>query len=123
MNILVTILIVVLGLVQLIMAIYLVIPFVLLVLHVFSRKGKKMLQKKYKVVNDKEFDFAAIITAHQDTRLIPPLIDSFVKQNYKNFVVYVVADDCDIAAIRWRLRSARIGRTSRWKRSASASCR
>jgi hypothetical protein len=54
-----------------------------------------LLGKKYLVTQDKDFDFAAIVTAHQDTRFIKPFIDSFVKQTYNNFIVYVVADDCE----------------------------
>ncbi len=50
---------------------------------------------------DKDFDFAAVITAHQDTRFIAPLVDSFLKQQYSNFVVYVVADDCDISDLNF----------------------
>jgi cellulose synthase/poly-beta-1,6-N-acetylglucosamine synthase-like glycosyltransferase len=46
---------------------------------------------------DGETSFAAIVTAHRDTRFIPPLVDSFCKQTYQHFIVYVVADDCDVS--------------------------
>ncbi len=61
--------------------------------------SRKLLDKRYPKQTGKEFDFAAIITAHQDIKLIPPLVDSFLKQDYKNFIVYVVADDCDISGL------------------------
>ena len=82
-----------------ILAIYLLIPFFLLLLH--GILGKRRLENRYPVVKDKEYDFAAIITAHQDTRLIPPLVDSFCHQTYSRFVVYVVADDCDISDLHF----------------------
>jgi cellulose synthase/poly-beta-1,6-N-acetylglucosamine synthase-like glycosyltransferase len=85
---------------QLILGIYLIIPFVLLVIHSLNRSGKRMLEKKYPVVKDRNFDFAAIVTAHRDTRFIPPLVDSFCKQSYRNFILYVVADDCDISGLQ-----------------------
>src|SRR5437868_2525093 len=85
---------------QFILGIYLIIPFVLLVIHSLNRSGKKMLEKKYPVVKDRDFDFAAIVTAHRDTRFIPPLVDSFCKQSYRNFILYVVADDCDISGLQ-----------------------
>jgi len=86
---------------QIILAIYLLIPFFLLLFHVFRIRSKRRLERKYPVVNDKEYDFAAIITAHQDTRFIPPLVDSFLHQSYQRFVVYVVADDCDISHLHF----------------------
>jgi len=95
------ILMVFLGAVQVLLAIYLLLPLLFLLLHLFLAKGKRMLQKKYPVVNDREYDFAAIITAHQDTRFIPPLVDSFCRQTWSNFVVYVVADDCDISGLHF----------------------
>jgi cellulose synthase/poly-beta-1,6-N-acetylglucosamine synthase-like glycosyltransferase len=54
------------------------------------------LKKKFSYSKEgKQFEFAAIITAHQDARFIAPFADSFIKQRYPNFKVYVVADDCD----------------------------
>lgn len=49
-----------------------------------------------------ETDFAAIVTVHQDTRFIPPLVDSFLKQNYRNFTLYIVADDCKNAELSYQ---------------------
>ena len=78
-----------------IVALYFLVPVLLFILHyvlgVFLKKRKKIT---YEMVTGKQFDFAAIITAHQDFKCVPPLIDSFIKQRYENFVVYVVADDC-----------------------------
>lgn len=79
------------------LALYFLLPVTLFLLHWLVGNKKNFLYSKYPVVNDKNFDFAAIITAHQDARFIAPLVDSFLKQTYGNFVVYVVADDCDIA--------------------------
>jgi cellulose synthase/poly-beta-1,6-N-acetylglucosamine synthase-like glycosyltransferase len=87
--------------VQGLLAIYLLIPLILLLLHSVSAHGKKMLDRRYPPVNDREHDFAAIITAHRDTRFILPLVDSFYRQTYANFIVYVVADDCDISDLRF----------------------
>ncbi|MGB3008467.1 MAG: glycosyltransferase family 2 protein [Chitinophagaceae bacterium] len=60
-----------------------------------------MLKKKYPKMNDREYDFAAIVTAHQDIRFIPPLVDSFCKQSYTNLIVYVIADDCNIVDLHF----------------------
>ncbi|RZM07431.1 MAG: glycosyltransferase, partial [Pedobacter sp.] len=79
--------------INIIVALSFVIPVILFILHLFA--GRKSNLDRYKKLTDKQYDFAAIITAHQDARFIAPLVDSFVKQRYGNFVVYVVADDCD----------------------------
>jgi cellulose synthase/poly-beta-1,6-N-acetylglucosamine synthase-like glycosyltransferase len=88
--------------IQALAAIYLLIPFVLLMLHSFRPRWEIKIDKKYPVLTNKEFDFAAIVTAHRDLRFIPPLVDSFCKQVYTRFVVYVVADDCDITGLTFK---------------------
>ena len=40
----------------------------------------------------KEYDFAAIVCAHQQHIFIEPLVDSLQKQSYKKIHIYVVAD-------------------------------
>ncbi len=60
------------------------------------------LKKKFSYTEGKkQYEFAAIITAHQDARFVAPLVDSFLKQSYPNFKVYVVADDCDISDLHF----------------------
>jgi len=57
-------------------------------------------KRKDKAVADRESnDFALIITAHEDTDFIPPIIDSILKQSYSKYHAYVVADNCDITNI------------------------
>lgn len=82
-------------------AMHFIIPIILFVLHWFLEKDPKKLLSKYKKINHHTYDFAAIITAHQDVRFIPPFVDSFLKQDYDNFMVYVVADDCDISQLKY----------------------
>ena len=87
---------------QLVLAIYLLLPMVLLLVHaVLKVSGKRLLERKYPLQNDREYDFAAIITAHKDTRFILPLVDSFCRQTYEKFIVYVVADDCDVSGLQF----------------------
>jgi len=74
-----------------ILAFYFVLPAILFVISLFIRK-KNILSP---ASGNNDIDFAAIVTTHQDTRFIPPLVDSFLKQGYPNFTLYIVADDCD----------------------------
>lgn len=86
--------------INIVLALYFIIPILLFVLHYLSG-GSRISLSRYKQTTSRNFDFAAIITAHQDTKCIPPLIDSFLKQQYPNFMVYVVADDCDISTLNF----------------------
>jgi len=87
--------------IQVVLAIYLLLPMILLLLHAVIPRGRKVRERNYPLINDKEYDFAAIITAHQDIRFIPPLVDSFCRQTHGRWVVYVVADDCDISDLHF----------------------
>ena len=86
---------------NIVLAIYLLLPVFLFLVHWLLPSSGKLLERRYPKQTDKEFDFAAIITAHQDIKLIPPLVDSFLKQDYRNFIVYVIADDCDISSLQY----------------------
>ncbi len=86
-------------LVSIFFAMHFILPIFLFLIHWLLPKNPERILARYKKVHDHEFDFAAIITAHQDTRFITPLVDSLLKQSYQNFVVYVVADDCNISTL------------------------
>jgi cellulose synthase/poly-beta-1,6-N-acetylglucosamine synthase-like glycosyltransferase len=86
-------------LLNILLAVYFILPSLFFLLHYLL--PKKQYGRYSKAITEKEFDFAAIITAHKDTRFIAPFVDSFIKQQYKNFIVYVVADDCDITDLHF----------------------
>jgi cellulose synthase/poly-beta-1,6-N-acetylglucosamine synthase-like glycosyltransferase len=46
-----------------------------------------------------ERDYAIIVTAYQQTELIPSVVDSILRLNYSNYNVYVISDDCDISKL------------------------
>ena len=95
------IILILLIILQLVLATYMLLPVILLIIHSIFRTKKPLLANKYPVLYNKEFNFAAIVTAHKDTRFIVPLVDSFLKQRYTNFVLYIVADDCDITNLHF----------------------
>lgn len=77
------------------MAFYFILPVLLFLL--------KLFRKADKPVNSvvREFDYAVIITAYQQTNLLPALVDSVLKLNYTNYLIYIVADDCDISGLNF----------------------
>ena len=63
-------------------------PFFALIIASISRRKRIKAQEK-------EHDFACIITAYRSLDINKPLVDSLLKQNYKNFHIYLVGDRCD----------------------------
>ncbi len=48
-----------------------------------------------------EIDYAIIVTAYEQTDLITEAVNSILKLNYSKFLVYVVADKCDISELNF----------------------
>jgi cellulose synthase/poly-beta-1,6-N-acetylglucosamine synthase-like glycosyltransferase len=80
---------------QAVLAFYVVLPALLLLCYGFIRLfGIRTPFQRRPFLSDQEFDFGLIITAHQETEFVIPLVDSILKQRYGRFHVYIVADDC-----------------------------
>lgn len=74
----------------------LVLPFFLLLLYAIIGNRKPIPQ-----TNKAEADYAIIVTAYEQTTLIPSVVYSLLKLNYSNFLIYVVADKCDISGLHF----------------------
>jgi cellulose synthase/poly-beta-1,6-N-acetylglucosamine synthase-like glycosyltransferase len=46
-----------------------------------------------------EPDYAIIVTAYQYTNTLPGVVKSILALNYTNFIVYIIADNCDITGL------------------------
>ena len=83
MEILILILKYLFYLVSFLVAFYYILPVLLFILYFLAGgNSKRNPGNRYKKLNDLDYDFAAIITAHQDVRFIAPLVDSFMKQKH-----------------------------------------
>lgn len=74
---------------------YLIYPFLLYICKGKHRKGvvvNKMASKS---------DYAIIVTAYEQTALIPAVVDSLLQLNYEDYLIYVVADNCDISSLHF----------------------
>src|SRR5215203_2076188 len=87
---------------QIAVAIYILVPTFSLLSYLALNflKIKTPYQRK-PFLTDRNFEFAFIVTAHQEAQLILPIVDSILKQTYPHFYVYVVADDCDLTGIHF----------------------
>ena len=74
---------------------YLLFPFLTIFFSLFTKekiKDEKEIGEEYK-----QYDYGCIITAYRNAEISKPLIASLLKkQNYENFHIYLVADNCDI---------------------------
>ncbi|OIR12130.1 hypothetical protein GALL_63810 [mine drainage metagenome] len=81
---------------QLLIGFNLVFPFLLYLIFLF--KKKKPIQKNN---SSAEADYAIIVTAYEQTETLPPVIDSLLKLNYNNYLIYIVADKCDVSNLQF----------------------
>jgi cellulose synthase/poly-beta-1,6-N-acetylglucosamine synthase-like glycosyltransferase len=58
-------------------------------------------QKKLPQTPENSADYAIIVTAYQQTTLLPFVVDSILKLEYPNYLVYIVADNCDISDLKF----------------------
>ncbi|MGE7775746.1 glycosyltransferase family 2 protein [Chitinophaga sp. NPDC101104] len=83
--------------VQAVLALYVLQPLILLLIFGLKRAFRAVggERKPAAPVEDRPRSFGIVVTAHKNLELIPPLVDSALKQTYPHFVVYVVADACE----------------------------
>lgn len=79
---------------ELLIAIYFLVPAGMLAVYLFSRK-RRIDRLPDQTSND--FHFHLIITAHEETAFLAPLLDSISRQTYGGHTTYIVADCCDPA--------------------------
>lgn len=82
--------------IQLLIILHFIFPFLLLVVR--SLTYNKKLEPDF---NNQEVDYAIIVTAYQQTNLLPLVIDSILKLHYTNYLIYIVADSCDISDLHF----------------------
>ena len=82
--------------VQLVIGYNLVMPLLLYVIYLLKKK-KRMIP----AVSSGEADFAVIVTAYEQTTLLPEVVQSILNLNYSNYMVYIVADKCDVSGLHF----------------------
>jgi cellulose synthase/poly-beta-1,6-N-acetylglucosamine synthase-like glycosyltransferase len=48
-----------------------------------------------------EYDYAVIVTAYEQTDLLPAVVSSLLKMDYSNYLIYLVCDNCDISNLHF----------------------
>lgn len=60
-----------------------------------SKKNKTLLTE------NTGLDFAIIITAYEENFHLQQVVKSIINQNYQNYLIYIVADKCDISNLKF----------------------
>jgi cellulose synthase/poly-beta-1,6-N-acetylglucosamine synthase-like glycosyltransferase len=64
-----------------------------------------IVKKKHVIINQNALntrDYAIIVTAYEQTDSLPLVVDSILHLNYANYIVYIVADKCDISSLDFK---------------------
>jgi cellulose synthase/poly-beta-1,6-N-acetylglucosamine synthase-like glycosyltransferase len=73
----------------------LVLPILLYLLYNVKKPAQVLLS------SPAEADYAIIVTAYEWVTAIPDVVNSLLKLNYSNYLIYVVADKCDISGLHF----------------------
>ena len=71
----------------------LIFPMMLYVLHLLKTKKNIRVDP----LEENNFDYGIIVTAYEQTDLLTSVVDSILRLDYSNYLIYVVADNCDIS--------------------------
>ena len=82
-------------LLQLVIGYNLFVPFFLFLLWAVKRKVKP------EAANSETHDYAIIVTAYEQTASLHAVVDSLLKLSYTNYIIYIVADKCDISNLKF----------------------
>jgi cellulose synthase/poly-beta-1,6-N-acetylglucosamine synthase-like glycosyltransferase len=80
---------------QILIGFHLVYPFLLYLVTLFRSKRNDLPYDNKR----EEADYAIIVTAYEQTTLIPSVVDSILRLNYSNYSIYIVADKCDVSEL------------------------
>ena len=85
-------------LLQLLIGYHLIFPLLIYTFYKFKNRPKLT---KVISANHTPADFGVIVTAYQYTESLPAVVSALLKQNYPNYLIYIVADNCDTSDLNF----------------------
>ncbi len=71
------------------------VPFVLFLVWAVIRKVRPAAK------NTEQYDYAIIVTAYEQTGSLHAVVDSLLQLSYTNYIIYIVADKCDVSGLKF----------------------
>lgn len=81
--------------IQVLIGFHLVFPIVLYLVYKTKKKSKFLSDQ------DKEADYAIIVTAYEQTHSLYAVVASLLNLHYKRYLIYIVADKCDVSFLHF----------------------
>lgn len=81
--------------VQILIGYNLVLPIIIYLIYLFKPKSREYIR------SSEIADYAIIITAYEQVGNIVPVVASLLRMKYKNYLIYIVADNCDISNLNF----------------------
>jgi cellulose synthase/poly-beta-1,6-N-acetylglucosamine synthase-like glycosyltransferase len=81
---------------QILIGYNLIVPFAMYVFYALKRK--KVQPRR---ISSIQYDYAIIVTAFEQADALPAVVNSILRLNYRNYMVYVVADKCDVSRLQF----------------------
>ena len=81
---------------QILIGYNLVLPFFLYLIYIFTPKSRPL-----RTLTGSERDYAIIVTAYEQTDYLSVVVDSILNLNYSNYLIYIVADKCDVTNLKF----------------------
>jgi len=82
-------------LLQVLIGYNLVLPVCIYLLSLLKKSNAELL------IKEKEVDYAIIITAYEQITHIPAAVNSLLALKYSNYLIYIVADKCDVSGLHF----------------------
>ncbi|MDN3548270.1 glycosyltransferase [Mucilaginibacter aquaedulcis] len=89
-------LLIVVYILELYILIHLLMPFFLFLIGKFNNKKNDAYAPQLR-----EADFGIIVTAYEQIDLLRGVVNSILHLNYRNYLIYIVADNCDISNLKF----------------------
>ncbi len=86
-------------LLQIIAGYNLVLPFILFCLYKIRNTDKKKIADNS--ASKPEADYGIIVTAYEQTHTLPAVVASLLKMDYSNYLIYIVADKCNVSNLHF----------------------
>ncbi|HVG14338.1 MAG TPA: glycosyltransferase [Chitinophagaceae bacterium] len=82
-------------LVQLLIGFNLLLPVIIFIIYIANKKSHNLSGSK------QEANYALIVTAYESTWHLSDVVDSLLRMNYSNYLIYIVVDKCDTANLKF----------------------
>ncbi|QEC66640.1 glycosyltransferase family 2 protein [Panacibacter ginsenosidivorans] len=67
----------------------------------YKIKGGKTRSLLKHPVSAEDGDYGIIVTAYEHTQTLPAVVDSLLRLNYSRYLIYIVADKCDVSQLHF----------------------